>query len=157
MFKFLLFFILQLSLVAQTISFKEERYIDALENSVFKKGHITLNSKNIELKYNHSSTTYRYEEGSIYTIIGNKQTLVPQEQTMVLNIFFTLLKSIYSNNTTPLEAFFSIEEHSNHTQLTPKKNLLTYISRIEYKKNESLDYLKIYLPNNDWITIEPIH
>lgn len=154
MLKLLFFFLIPFSLVAQSISFKEERYIEALDNSVFKKGHIELTTQYIDIKYSHNKRTYRYENGNVYTLVNNEKKQISKEKSMVLTIFFSLVKSIYANETKELENFFIIKKTSEEILLKPKKDIRPFISKIIYRKKEKLDYLKIYLPNNDWINIE---
>lgn len=145
-----------LSIFAQTFHFKEQRYIYAIDNSTFKKGHIYFKEDVIIVTYENTQKAFHYYDDKLFIKEKEHTTQVDLEQQLATKIFFLILEAIFQDKPDNLELFFTIEQNAQETLLRPKEVLSNYISSITYKKEETLKFLNIQLLNNDRIIIEQI-
>ncbi|WP_419770765.1 MAG: hypothetical protein ACNI3C_02990 [Candidatus Marinarcus sp.] len=155
--KFLLFSLLNSFVWAQTIHFKEQKYLYALDNFVYKKGTITFEKNSIKLSYEKSTQLFVYENEKLFIQNKNHLKEIDLNKEVGKKVFFLLLKAIYEDDTTTLQNYFSILTNTTKTTLIPKEPLASFIEKIEYKKNKRLEFLTIYLLNLDRITVEETH
>ncbi|RXJ57873.1 hypothetical protein [Candidatus Marinarcus aquaticus] len=154
MFKALLIYIFLLqALYAQTIAFKEERFFQALNNSVYKTGVITFEKKSIQLQYDNSPQIFIFKnnqliETSTNTIIKNQASI----------IYFTILQALFNEDSTTLKYYFTLDKKEKIHLLIPKEQIRNSIDKIEYEKKEhQLQQLRVILKNSDRIVIEPLY
>ena len=142
MYKILLMILIQVSLYANTLHFKEERYIHSIDTSFYKKGVITFEENKIITSYSNSNDTLIYTTDTL-TIKNSQETKkVDLTKNMQIKIFFLLLKAIYENDLIILEQFFTIAQEDTTYILTPKASISSYISTISYKKNICFRFFK---------------
>ena len=155
--KILLFLLINAFLWAQTIDFKEEKHLSALNHSVIKKGSIQFEGDSIKIAYAQSDTILTYTPNRL--VIQNKSDIqeINLNQHLDKEIYFLLLKDIFFDNQHTIETYFFIEQQPNKTILTPKNMLSNFIEKIEYKKSNKLEFLKLYFVNSDRIFIEQIN
>lgn len=154
MYKLFLFFIINIYAFAQTIHFKEQRYIYALNNSIYKKGFIDFSKKSIETWYEKSDEKLIFKDSNLYIKKGSTLT---QNNNIASKVYFTLLEGIFFDNKDKINSFFKIEQKEEKTLLLPKNSVSNYLEKVEYKKQDNkLEFLKIFLLNNDRIIIEQI-
>lgn len=140
-------------LMAQTIAFKEERFFQALNNSVFKKGIITFENGSIQLQYDNSAQIFLFKENQLRETSSN--TLINNPASI---IYFTILQALFNEDKQTLELYFRLETKEQTYTLTPKERIRNYIDKIEYEKeNQQLQQLRITLKNSDRIIIEPLY
>lgn len=155
---FILFILfIQSCLSANTLHFKEQRYIYSIDTSFYKKGVIEFLDNQIITSYTNSDSTLIYTTDTL--IIKNSQETkeIDLDTNIPIKIFFLLLKAIYENNQIILEQFFTISQEDTTFTLTPKTSISNYISNVQYKKTSILEFLTIELVNQDRIIIEEIH
>lgn len=140
-------------LMAQTIAFKEERFFQALNNSVFKKGVITFENGSIQLQYDNSTQIFLFKENQLKETSSN--TLINNQASI---IYFTILQALFNEDLQTLEYYFTLKTKKTTHILTPKEQIRNYIDTIEYeKKDHQLQQLRITLKNSDRIIIEPLY
>ena len=156
MIKILLVFLLNIFVYANTLHFKEQRYIYALDTSTYNKGTIKFKEDEIRTSYKNSNDILIYTQNKL--IVKNKQSTkeIDLTQNIQIKIFFLLIQAIYENNQQQLQEFFTLKKEKELTILHPKSSIENHISIIRYKKTDTLEFLKIEFVNQDRIIIEEI-
>lgn len=147
-----------LFLFADTIKFKEEKYVNALQSSVFRNGMLKLEKDFIEIIYQEEHKSFIFYNDRIVLKTKEKEENLKHGDNIELSVFLKLIKSIYKNQQEDLKEYFEITNEKEKTVLSPNEYLANVIQKIEYKKaNDKLDFLKIYFINEDWIKIVQIN
>lgn len=149
---FLLFFI---SLEAVIIDFEEEKYISAIDNTFYKKGTLEFNKESIILKYNNSEKELVYNDDTLILKNGDESQKIDIENQLPLKMIFLLIESIHNNELENLEDFFTITKN-RVILLEPKNILKSYIKKVEFKKDKTLEFITIFMSNNNKTTIRQI-
>ena len=151
-FIFLSIFIL--NIFAQTITFKEEKFLNALQTSVYKDGKIDFKKDYIEVSYKNLSTSYIFFDDHFISKDNQTEQRLNYEDRVELNLFYKLINFIYKDKKDGIEEFFKLQEIENKMVLIPNEYLSNSISKIEFKKvSNKLKFLKIYFKNEDYIQI----
>ncbi|WP_428025192.1 hypothetical protein [Arcobacter sp.] len=149
-----LFFISTMFLFSNPIKFKEEKYISALDTSVFRYGILKINNDVLEVKYPKDNKSFVFTKENIIENNGNKKTFLNYEENLELTLFSKIIDSIYKNKLENLEEYFSVTKDASKVILTPNEYIANVINKIEYEKLDmKLLFLKIYFTNDDWIKI----
>ncbi len=149
-----LFFISTIFLFSNPIKFKEEKYISALDTSVFRYGILKINNDVLEVKYPKDNKSFVFTKENIIENNGNKKTVLNYEENLELTLFSKIIDSIYKNKLENLEEYFSVTKDASKVILTPNEYIANVINKIEYEKLDmKLLFLKIYFTNGDWIKI----
>lgn len=159
MFKILFLFLLStLFLLANPIKFKEEKYINALQSSIYKNGILGIEENFIEINYKEDNKAFIFYNDHIILKTKEKEDTLKYEENIELSVFLKLIKCIYKNQPEDLKEYFDITNEDKKTILMPNEYLSNVIQKIEFKKNnEKLEFLKIYFVNEDWINIVQIN
>jgi hypothetical protein len=145
-------------LKADFIKFQEERYINALNTSVYKTGQLYIKKNLITLHYPNEKKTFIFKDDYIIEKNNNNEKIKTYEENLELSVFSKLIRSIYYNQTKPLEVYFEIKNQKGKTILLPFSYISNVIQKIEYEKIESeLKFLKIHFTNQDWVNIVEVH
>ncbi len=154
---FFIIILLSSFLFATSVKFEEEKYISALQTSVFSNGTIQFTNEFIKITYPQKDKGYTFYNDFILVTSGENTQEILYEDNIELTVLYTLFNSIYTNNNQELEEYFDINSKREFITLLPKDYLSNIIDKIEYQKNDkSLNFLKIYFLNEDWIKIEEI-
>ena len=156
MIKILFFTLFSINIFAQTIHFKESKYIDALNASTKKTGYITFKEEAIETSYENSSEVLLFQEDTLFIKKKDETIEIDLNRDMPKKIYYTLLEAIYLDDISNLKLYFEIEQKNSEIFLTPKSIVANYVKNISYKKTTKLEYLHINMLNNDRISIEQI-
>lgn len=143
-----------ISLFSQTINFKETKYIDALDNEIKKTGYIHFGKDFIETSYINDEEVLLFKDEFLYIKKANESIEIDLNRDMAKKIYFTILEAIYLDDLTNLELYFEIKKENKKITLTPKSVVASYLKSIEFKKDKKLEFLIIYMLNNDRIRIE---
>ena len=151
---FFLFFLFLNVLYAQSYSFTEVRYSDAIGKSMQLNGEITFKKEGLEIKYPKSQRVLDYDGEEINFFEDGKLIELPSEQISNMMHYFDILKLLHDGNEDELKSRFTIKELDGKTFLSPTGTLKYYIEHIELLKiNNTLKYIKLFLKNSDSITI----
>lgn len=156
MFKVLLLAIFTLFLNAETIHFQEEKYIEVVGNSFYKKGTLEFKNNSIKLQYNNSNKVLKYQNDTLTLLNEGQEEPIDQNVQTMLKMVFLLIQSIYYDDMETLKDFFTIKLNQQEIELLPKENLSSYIKTIHFRKNSSLEYLSIKMQNGNITTIKQI-
>ena len=155
MFKVLFLFLFStLFLFSNEIEFKEEKYISALNASVYRNGILNINNDFIKVSYPQQNKSFTFTKENIVTQNANKEEIITYEDNLDLTIFSKVIDSIYTNKVENIKEYFQIKKNNGITTLIPSEYVANVINKIEYQKISSkLKFLKIYFTNDDWINI----
>ena len=143
MIKFFLIFLLGCSLFASE-SFKETRYIYSVDKEIHYEGEITFAQDSIKIEY--TKPTHQIIE------------YLSEDENAQKKYFYLIVKSIHDDNSVLLNDFFTESTDGKATTLLPKELIGDFIKKVRFKKDKnSLDFLQIYMKNEDWIKIETVH
>lgn len=147
--------LLSLSLFAQSITFSEEKYHEALDATFKKTGKISFLKHSIEIVYDGDETVLIYNGDLLITQKGETKKELDLSKRPAVKIFFVLFEAVYHDNKEVLESYFTIREEKEFVSLVPHKSISSYIDSVSYKKtNKKLNFLQINLSNKDRIRIE---
>lgn len=144
-------------LLAETIPFEEKRYIYALNSTIIKKGEIDASKDDLTIRYSSGGQKLIYTKNRL-TITGQGKTkVIDLDKDIVTKLFFVVLHAIFRDDREQLMRFFTIESKGTQRILYPKELASKRIVKIIYQKSDKLDYLHIYLKNQDRISIEQVN
>lgn len=154
------FFILSifiLNLNASIINFQEEKYIEVIDNTVYKKGTLEFKENKITLKYKNSNRVLIYEDDSLTIKNAENTQNIDLNKQLGLKMIFLLIKSIHKNDSKTLEEYFEISKKDKTTTLNPKDSLKNYIEYVEFKKDKKLDFITIKMSTGNITTIRELN
>ena len=153
----LLSFIFLLNLNASTINFQEEKYIEVIDNTVFRKGTLDFKENRISLKYKNSNRILIYKDDNLTIKNGDDIQNIDLNKQLALKMIFLLIEAIHTNDLNTLEEYFQINKKKKITILEPKESLKNYIENVEFKKNKKLDFITIEMSNGNITTIRGLN
>ncbi|MEV9545939.1 hypothetical protein [Aliarcobacter butzleri] len=154
MYKVFFIFIFTTFCFSSTINFQEEKFVNALQASVYKNGTIEIKNDSIKVSYKNFDTSYIFFSDYFIVKDKNSEQKLKYEDRVELSIFYKLINLIYRDKKDGIEEFFNLENVENKTVLTPNEYLSNSIEKVEFKKEQSiLNFLKIYFKNEDYIKI----
>jgi len=157
MIKFILLLsIFMFNINASTINFQEEKYIEVIDNSVFRKGTLDFKENKISLKYKNSNRVLIYEDDNLTIKSGEDIQRVDLNKQLALKMIFLLIAAIHTNDLKTLEEYFLIKKEKQTTLLQPKESLKNYIKNVEFKKDKKLDFMTIKMTNGNITTIREL-
>ena len=156
MFRFLIICMCVIFSNASSINFQEEKYIEVIDNTVFKKGTLDFKENEITLKYKNSNRVLIYKDDNLTIQNGEDIQSINLNKQIALKMVFLLIESIHTNDLKTLEEHFNIYEKKKVITLEPKSSLKSYITYVEYKKDKKLDFLTIKMTNGNITTIREL-
>ena len=157
MFRFLIICMCVIFSNASSINFQEEKYIEVIDNTVFKKGTLDFKENEITLKYKNSNRVLTYKDDNLTITNGEDIQTIDLNKQIALKMVFLLIESIHTNDLKTLEEYFDIYEKKKVITLEPKSSLKSYITYVEYKKDKKLDFLTIKMTNGNITTIRELN
>ena len=154
-----LFILSSLLSSAQSIQFKESKFIEGLDLSTHRKGTVT---------YTKEKTVIQYQDGKMITKLDNILTVHNEERELLTSVnldekphialYFTLTKSLFSKDFNSLKEDFSITENNLEILLIAHKNIQKIISdiKVSLHKDETINFFIINFTNKDTIKIEAL-
>ena len=146
------------SLFCETVSFKEGKYVEALDIFTYRDGNVS---------YSEAETIIEYEDGKTITKRDNTLTVHNRGGELLATIdlgkrvdvalYFRLTKSLFLKDFKSLEENFEIKERKGKNYLfVPKDNIKNVIEKIELTLNqdETPKEFSIDFGNGDIIKIE---
>jgi cytochrome oxidase Cu insertion factor (SCO1/SenC/PrrC family) len=142
------------SVTGQSFHFSELRYSDAINHYTQLNGTIDFQKDSLEISYKHPAVDFFYDgEDIVYTKDGKEMPLDATQKAHMMQ-YFDILKMLHVGDESELKSEFTMSHSHGFTLLKPTGTLRYYIEKIELtKENNLLEYVKLYLKNNDYITI----
>lgn len=152
--KFFLFYLFLLfSLEAKEVYFIEKKFISTINANIRKDGILKIDKDLISLKYPKENKEFLFYKDKIHLKKENSEEILNYEDYIQLDIFYQLIKAIYTNNMEFIKEYFLIES-GDVIHLEPTDELSSVISNIEYKKEgEKLIFLNIFFTDENRIEI----
>jgi hypothetical protein len=142
------------TLSAQSYDFTELRYSDAIGKFTQLEGKITFKPEGLDIEYPKSKRALEYDGEDIIFYENEKERELPSAQASQMARYFDILKLLHEGDASELEENFEVKEKDGQTLLKPKGAIKYYIEHIELiKENKELKYVKLFLKNSDYITI----
>lgn len=152
--KALLLLLFVSSLFAQSYSFTELRYSDAINRYTQLEGEITFSKNGVNIKYPQNAKEIDYKDGALLYYEKSKKIELPQMQASQMMRYFETLLLLHSGDESELQEMFEITESEDKKILKPFGMIKNYINYIELRKDRNvLAYIKLFLKNNDTISI----
>ena len=152
----LFFFTLLVSvtLFATSYNFSELRYSDATGRYSQVDGKIEFTKEGLNIEYPKKSKRLVYDGESVTLLQDAKEIALKEQQERYMMQYFEILKMLHEGDESELKEEFEVEKKEYKTLLKPTSTLKYYINSIELtKENNILNYVKLFLKNNDTITI----
>jgi hypothetical protein len=154
-FSFILF-VISATLLAQTYTFIEQRYSDALEKSFTLNGKISfLKEDALEIEYPQKNRSILYENGIVsLSEDGNLIEISEQEEQGIIR-YFKILLVVHEGDQALLKKEFSIKKIGDRMELLPKGYIKNFLSKITLKGfGKDLQEVTLFMQNLDRITIK---
>lgn len=154
---FLIFFVFFINLNASTINFQEEKYIEVIDNTIFRKGILDFKEDKISLKYKNSNKVLIYKNDDLTIKDDDDTQSIDLNEQLVLKMVFLLIEAIHTNDLKTLEEHFQIIIKNKTFLLEPKESLKNYIKSVQFKKDKKLDFITIKMTNGNITTIRELN
>ena len=153
--KFFFFTLLtSITLLAQSYNFSELRYSDAIGKSSQLDGKIEFTKDGLNIEYPKKRKRLVYNGKGVLLLQDNKKVELKERQEQYMMRYFDILKILHKGDNSELKEEFEVKKQEKKILLTPISTLKYYINSIELiKENTLLSYVKLFLKNNDTITI----
>jgi hypothetical protein len=152
--KLFLSLLYSVTLFAQSYNFSELRYSDALNRYSQLDGRIEFTQDGLNILYPKQKKELEYNGQDVIIKEGKKELDLPSQQKQYMMQYFEILKMLHAGDEAELRDEFTIQKEHYKTVLYPIGNLKYYIKSIELTKEKGLlNYVKLFLKNNDTITI----
>ena len=137
-------------------SFKETRYLYALDKNITLEGFITFGEQNIIIEYTKpESKVLTYFEEKLTIQDQNGYQIVDAQSMPSMNYFFLIIKAVHDENSVLLDSFFEAKTEGDETLLSPKGVAAEVLEEVRIIRQEKkLKSLHVKIKNGDRITIE---
>lgn len=152
--KAFLFLVLVASMFAQSYNFTELRYSDAINRYTQLEGKISFNKDGLNILYPKSARELDYKDDTLVYYENNKEVSLPEIQVSKMIQYFDILSLLHNGDESELEDMFEVKHQVTGKILKPLGAIKNYINYIELGKDDNkLKYIKLFLQNNDSISI----
>lgn len=152
--KALLSLLLVSSVFAQSYNFIELRYSDAINRYTQLEGKISFNKSGLNIAYPQSAREIDYKDDTLVYYENDKEVSLPDMQVSKMMQYFDILSLLHNGDESELKDLFEIENQESGNILKPLGSIKNYINYIELRKDDNkLQYIKLFLQNNDTISI----
>jgi hypothetical protein len=141
-------------LIANSFNFSELRYNDATGKYKQLDGKITFLEDGLKIFYPKGSKLLEYENDNLIYKEKNKEIELNDMQSQQIMYYFDVLILLHTGDEKAYDGIFSVSKNNGMTILKPLGSIKNYINNIEIiKEDEELKQVKLFLKNNDSITI----
>ncbi|MCK4440512.1 MAG: hypothetical protein KAU90_00805 [Sulfurovaceae bacterium] len=154
---FLILSIAILSLYSGTVSFKETKFVEALQLYTYRDGNVSYSDTKTIVKYKDGKTiTKRDNNLSVKDNKGKLLTTIDLNKKPEIALYFQLTKALFSKDFDSLKDNFNITKSKNKYTFIPKDDMKKVIKDIalSLNKDESVKFFIINFSNMDSIKIE---
>lgn len=156
----LLFFILLIgsTLFADTVNFKEGKYVEALDIFTYRDGNVSYNEKQTVIQYQDGKIITKTDENlTVHSKEGELLTTIDLNERADISLYFRLTKALFSKDFEALKTNFEIKELKDKKYLfNPKdevKNIIKLL-KLSLNSDETPKEFTINFENGDIIKIE---
>jgi hypothetical protein len=155
-----IFFILFItsSLFCDTVSFKEGKYVEALDIFTYRDGNVSYSDEQTIIKYQDGKIITKKDNNlTVHNKSGELLTTIQLNKRVEISLYFKLTKALFLKDFKSLEENFEIKEFKEKNYLfLPKDNIKNVIEEITLTLNqdETPKEFSINFGNGDIIKIE---
>lgn len=137
-------------------TFKETRYLYALDKTIELEGFITFGEQNIVIEYvKPESKVLTYFEEKLTIQDQNGYNVIDAQSMPSMNYFFLIIKAVHDENSLLLDSFFEATTKGDETLLSPKGVAAEVLEEVRITRQATkLKSLHVKIKNGDRITIE---
>lgn len=137
-------------------TFKETRYLYALDKTIELEGFITFGEQNIIIEYaKPESKVLTYFEEKLTIQDQNGYKVIDTQRMPSMNYFFMIIKAVHDENNVLLNSFFEAKTEGEETLLSPKGVVAEVLEEVRITRQATkLKSLHVKIKNGDRITIE---
>lgn len=155
--EFLLLFLLSVTVLADTVSFREGKYVEAIDLFTYRDGNVT---------YDENRTVVQYKDGKTILKEGNSVTVHDGDKLLTtinlleradVALYFSLTKALFLKDFKQLEEHFKVEKKDKQNYVfKPLDEVGEVMNKISLslKKDESINDFILDFRNGDKIKIE---
>ena len=133
---FSIYLLFMSTLYAQSYTFTELRYSDALDKSISLDGEISFFKNSLNIKYLKYNKSLNYKDSVLTYIEDSKVIDLDTLQVQQITQYFEILMLLHEGNDTYINKIFTVVKRDVNTQLIPKTSLSEYIKKIELYKEQ---------------------
>lgn len=155
MFKIIFSLLITINLLtASSVNFSEVRYSDAIGKHIQLKGQITFLENGLKIYYPKNSKLLHYENDSLIYKEHDKEIDLNDLQAGQIMSYFDMLILLHKDDEKAYDGMFEVEKKDDITILKPMGSIKNYIINIEMlKEKDEIKRVKLFLKNNDYVTI----
>ena len=146
------------SIFCDTVSFKEGKYVEALDIFTYRDGNVSYSDRQTTIHYKDGKTIIKRDSNlTVQNSKGELLTTIDLGQRVDIALYFSLTKALFSKDFKSLEENFKVQELKNNGYLfLPKESIKNVIEEIELTLNsdETPKEFSINFGNGDIIKIE---
>ena len=137
-------------------TFKETRYLYALDKTIELEGFITFGEQNIVIEYvKPESKVLTYFEEKLTIQDQNGYNVIDAQSMPSMNYFFLIIKAVHDENSVLLDSFFETTTKGDETLLSPTGVAAEVLEEVRITRQVTkLKSLHVKIKNGDRITIE---
>ncbi len=141
-------------LIANSFSFSELRYSDAIGKSILLNGEIEFFESGLSILYPKKDVLIEYKDDSLLYKESGEEIELNDMQVKQIIQYFDILILLHFGDASDYSDMFEVTQKDDISYLVPMGMVKNYIKKIEMlKENKKLNYVKLFLQNNDYITI----
>ncbi len=155
--KLLLLFLLSATVLADTVNFREGKYVEAINLFTYRDGKVS---------YSENRTVVQYKDGKTILKEGNSVTVHDGEKLLTtinlleradVALYFSLTKALFLKDFKQLEEHFNVEKKDKQTYVFMPLDEVGKVMRkitLSLKEDESIQEFILDFRNGDKIKIE---
>jgi hypothetical protein len=145
-------------LFCDTVSFKEGKYVEALDIFTYRDGNVSYSDEQTIIKYQDGKTITKKDNNlTVQNSNGELLTTIDLGKRVEISLYFKLTKALFLKDFKSLEENFEIKALSDRNYLfMPKDNIKNVIEeiRLTLNQDETPKEFSINFGNGDIIKIE---
>lgn len=145
-------------LMAETVSFKEGKYVEVIDLYTYRDGNVTYDKEQTVVAYKDGRTIVKNESNvTVYDEENEVLTVINLLERPEVGLHFSLTKALFQKDFELLKENFEIKKIDKHRfEFLPKDEVGKFIDKLELQldKREKVEELTLEFSNGDKIKIE---
>jgi hypothetical protein len=151
-----LFLFLNIAIFAQTYTFSEQRYSDALDRTFELNGKISfLKENSLEVEYPQKKRNIVYRDGMLSLSEDGQVIEISENEAQGIMRYFDILLLLHKGDETLLNEQFFIKKSGVNMELSPKGSIKNFLIKITLQGfGKDLKEVTLFMKNLDKVTIK---
>jgi len=154
----MIFFLLFSPIFAETVNFKEEKFVEALALYTYRDGNVSYDDKKTVVKYKDGKTIVKIDNNvTVYDKKDKLLTTINLNEKPDIALYFNLTKALFQKDFESLKETFEIKKpKSKKFHFLPKDDVEKFIEYLDLylKEDDSISSFVLKFTNGDKINIE---